>query len=74
MNQPLYDALIAAGVDHERAHAAAEAVANKQTVAEVMAEIDRMLIEAREKLAKRRREFGIDDDDGPVGVRNRPTP
>ena len=74
MNQPLYDALKAAGVDHDHAHAAAEAVADKQIMADLIAEIDRMLIDVRQRLAKRRGELGIDDDDGPVGVRNRPTP
>ena len=73
MNRPLYEALIAAGCQHGTALAAAEAVADKQTLADLIAEVDRMLVDMRDTLAKRRREFGLDDDDGAAGVRNRPT-
>ena len=61
MNRPLYDALIAAKVSHELALAAAESVANKQTVAEMIAETEQLLRTLLEKLNKRRRDFGIDD-------------
>ena len=72
MNQPLYDALISAGVSHELARAAAEKVATKQAYAELIAEIEKLLTEMQERLNQRKRHLGLDDDEGLTGVRNRP--